>query len=340
VGYVVGVLTLESAEVEEILAAERLAMLPFIFASALATLLAAALLALVIARPLRRLAMAADQVRLSGAPRMDLAELRHRKDEIGDLALALEEMTGALADRIDANERFAADVSHEIKNPLTSIRSAVEMASRTSDEAQRGVLLGIIGTDVKRLDRLITDMTRASRLEAETARGAQERVDLARLLSDICESYAALGDGRAAVTYLGDLDPAPVMGLSGPLGQVFLNLIDNARSFSPPGGAVRVGLERIAGREGRIVRATVEDDGPGIPQGALETIFQRFYTDRPKGTAFGANSGLGLSIARQIVDAHEGRIYAENIAGLDGASVLGARLVVELPLAAPAPQRA
>jgi two-component system sensor histidine kinase ChvG len=340
---VLGVLTLESADVDEILAAERRSMLPFIVAAGAISLLFSALLALVVAKPLRALANAADQVRESGGTRLVLPAESRRKDEIGDLAQALERMTGALADRIDANERFAGDVSHEIKNPLTSIRSAVETARNVSDPAARDKLLGIIQADVQRVDRLITDITRSSRLEAETARGQQEPVDLGRLLVEICETYAATeGPDDPKVVFQGPPPPgANVFGQEGPLGQVFRNLIDNARSFSPPGGVVTVSLTLLLRRDGRWLQAKVEDQGPGIPSESLERIFKRFYTDRPKGAAFGRNSGLGLSIARQIVEAHRGRIWAENILQdsngpkdmVRGAGTKGARLTVELPTA-------
>lgn len=330
---VVGVLTLEAGDVDDILMAERRAMLPFVLASAAVILLSSVMLALGIARPLRRLADAADRLRRTGATRLVLPEVSRRKDEIGDLGQALERMTAALADRIDSNERFAADVAHEIKNPLTSIRSAVETARTVQDADSRARMLGIIAADVGRLDRLITDIARASRLEAETARGAAERVDLAQLLAEITDIYTATrAPNDPVVTFKG---PPPsdciVAGQPGPLGQVFRNLIDNAKSFSPPGGAVTIAVESVRRREGRIVRATVSDQGPGIPPANLETIFERFYTDRPKGAAFGGNSGLGLSIARQIVDAHKGRIHAENIPGLEEGQSLGARLIVELP---------
>jgi two-component system, OmpR family, sensor histidine kinase ChvG len=335
VGYVVGAVTLESADVERILAAERLALIPYVVGAAIGIFLASLVLALMIAQPLRRLAGEADKVRVGSAERLFVPDVRHRKDEIGELAMALEGMTGALADRIDANEQFAADVSHEIKNPLTSIRSAVETVRQTNDDTTRQRLLGVIAQDVGRLDRLITDMTRASRIEAETARGALERVDLAKLLSDIAASYALLTDGRAKVSYEGDIVEAAVIGQPGPIGQVVLNLIDNARSFAPADGHVRLNVGLLPVRDGAIVRLVVEDDGPGIPEANLEAIFRRFYTDRPKGAAFGGNSGLGLSIARQIVEALNGRIYAENV-HLPGATASqGARLIVELP-AAPA----
>ena len=334
VGYIVGAITLESGDVERIMAAERVALLPFILSAAIVTLGSAFWVAWSLARPLRSLALAADNVRLSGAAKLEVPHIRKRHDEIGDLAHALEAMTGALAERIDTNERFAADVSHEIKNPLTSIRSAVETARSAVDPAKREQLLGIIASDVGRLDRLITDMTRASRIEAETARGALERVNIAQMLTDLAGSYESLSDGRARVAFVSEANAAEVLGQPGPLAQVFLNLIDNARSFSPPGGMVRLRMGIIPGKDHKsMIRVTVEDEGPGIPDSALEKVFQRFYTDRPKGTAFGANSGLGLSIARQIVTAHEGTIWAENVKDrLDG-PIRGARFVVELPAA-------
>jgi two-component system sensor histidine kinase ChvG len=186
-----------------------------------------------------------------------------------------------------------------------------------------------------RLDRLITDISRASRLEAETARGVENRVDLGKLLFEISDTYSATGrEGEARVEFKGPPPPgAFVNGQEGPLGQVFRNLIDNARSFTPEGDIVTVSLTLIVRRDGRWLRAMVEDEGPGIPKDNLETIFQRFYTERPKGAAFGRNSGLGLSIARQIVEAHRGKIWAENIADPGTGDTIGARLVVELPAA-------
>jgi two-component system, OmpR family, sensor histidine kinase ChvG len=333
---VLGTVTLESADVERILVAERASMIPFIIGAAIAIFLSSLLLALFIAQPLRRLAWAADRLRLTGATRLHLPDVSKRKDEIGGLAHSLEAMTGALADRIDANERFAADVSHEIKNPLASIRSAVDSARAVNDEERRGKLLGIVAQDVKRLDRLITDISRASRIEAETARSDLDEVDLGQMLFELARVYPSPADEphHVEVAFSGARPVgAVVMGQASALGQVFRNLIDNARSFSPEGGRVSLALEIAKTRDGPLVRATVEDQGPGIPPENLETIFRRFYTQRPKGEAFGGNSGLGLSIARQIVTAHNGRIYAQNIER-DG-QVTGARLVVELPLAPP-----
>jgi len=329
---VLGVLTLESNDIDSILAEERRARTPFIIGAGVLILLSSTLLALVIAPPLRRLALAADNVRASGGTRLaPPQDIISRKDEIGHLAQALERLTGALSERIEANARFAADVSHEIKNPLTSIRSAVETARSVSDSAAREQLLGVIAADVRRLDRLITDMSRASRLEAETAFGGAAAVDIARLLLELCHTYQVTRQDGASVRYFGPPDAVYLKGQDGPLGQVFRNLVDNARSFSAAEGEVRVSLTTAGSRERRVILASVEDSGPGIPPDNLETIFQRFYTLRPQGAAFGGNSGLGLSIARQIVEAHKGRIWAENRA--EG----GARFIVELPLAGEGP---
>jgi two-component system sensor histidine kinase ChvG len=327
---VLGTVTLESADVERILVAERSAMLPFVGGAAIAIFLSSLLLAAFIARPLERLATAADRLRLTGSTRLDLPDVSKRRDEIGALSQSLEAMTGALADRIDANERFAADVSHEIKNPLASIRSAVEAARAVSDPERQTQLLGIVAQDVKRLDRLITDIARASHIEAETARLDLGAVDIGSLLFDLTRAYAPPpGEETGATVLFKGARPegAVVNGQAGPLGQVFRNLIDNARSFSPEGGAVVVTADIVRSKEGSFIRAVIEDEGPGIPPENLETVFQRFYTQRPRGAAFGGNSGLGLSIAQQIVTSHKGRIYAQN------RDEGGARLVVELPLA-------
>lgn len=330
---IMGTVTIESADVERILVAERASMIPFMLGATIAILLSSMLLALSIARPLRRLAGAADSLRMTGATRLTMPDLSKRRDEIGALSHSLEEMTGALADRIDANERFAADVSHEIKNPLASIQSAVTSAQNAANPDQQKQMLAIVAQDVHRLDRLITDIARASRIEAETARGDLENVDVGALLFELARAYSPDDRIQVPVVFKG---PKPeglrVVGQAGPLGQVFRNLIDNARSFSPEGGRVFVSIEQARGADGPIVRALVEDEGPGIPPENLETIFQRFYTQRPRGAAFGGNSGLGLSIARQIVTAHHGKIYAQNIDGPQN-QPSGARFIVELPLA-------
>ena len=332
---VLGVLTLESNDVDRILAQERTARMPFIFGAGVIILLSSTLLAIVVAWPLRRLAEAADRLRASGGTRLSApADIITRRDEIGHLAQALERLTAALSERIDSNARFAADVAHEIKNPLTSIRSAVETVRGVADRDARERLLAIIAADVRRLDRLISDISRASRLEAETALGAADVIDLTRLLDELTQIYQATRRDGVNVQFEGPRGEVWVRGQEGPLGQVFRNLIENARSFSPADGLVSLSLAIDGPRERRLVRVLVEDFGPGVPAENLETIFQRFYTQRPQGTAFGANSGLGLSIARQIVTAHKGRIWAEN--RREG----GARFVVELPLAREGSRRA
>ncbi len=325
---VVGVLTLEAGDVDEIIARERANLIPFILIAMAVTLLSSVLLTVLVAQPVLRLAAAADRVKLARARSISMPDLARRDDEIGDLSRSLESMTDTLSERMDAIERFAADVAHEIRNPLTSIRSAVETLDLVGDGAARERLMGILKQDVGRLDRLVTDISNASRLDAELSRDAPRRIELGRLLTDISNVYdASARPGEVTVALLlPDGAPPTVSGREGPLGQVFRNLIDNARSFSPPGGTVRVMLSHAQGQ----VRVIVDDDGPGIPPDNLETVFERFYTSRPKGAAFGGNSGLGLSIARQIVQAHGGEIHAENRPGEDG-EVAGARFVVSLP---------
>ena len=336
---VLGVLTLEAGDVNETLSAQRRALMPFALVALGVNLLGSLLMHMFVARPVMRLSAAADEVRLQRARAISLPDLESRKDEIGDLARSLETMTAALSDRMDAIEAFAADVAHEIKNPLTSIRSALETLPLVRTDAQREKLTTLLQQDVRRLDRLITDISNASRLDAELNRDRPRPIDLTVLLSEIVGVYeAGRRPGEARVVF----DPpagghAFVVGRDGPLGQVFRNLIDNARSFSPPDGVVRVTLARDDLDGARPVRVRVDDDGPGIPPENLETVFERFYTSRPRGTAFGTNSGLGLSIVRQIVEAHGGRVWAANRTGADG-GVAGARLEVALP-AAPAGRR-
>lgn len=331
VSAVVGVLTLEASDIEEIVRAERAALLPFIIVAILVAFTTSSLLTLAIARPLRNLALAADRVRSGLSDALDFPQLTRRRDEIGDLATALHSMTETLIERISANERFAADVAHELKNPLTSIRSAVETAERVQgDPVALEKLRRVIASDVRRLDRLITDISNASRFEAEATRVPMARLDIGRLCQDIVETYAALADERAVQVVFHDETAGAglhVRGRAGPLGQVLRNLIDNARSFSPGGGAVTVTLwQANAGRQ-TLARITIDDNGPGIPPDKLEKIFERFYTDRPPGAVFGNNSGLGLSIVAQIVETHRGEVSAENRPSG------GARFVIDLPAA-------
>ena len=327
---VLGVLTLEAGDVESVIAAQRRALIPFILIAVGVALISSLLLTQLIAVPVLRLARAADRVRLSRSRAIALPDLARRDDELGDLTRSLEAMTQALSDRMVAIERFAADVAHELRNPMTSIRSAVETLEIVKAEGPRARLLGILQLDVDRLDRLITDISNASRLDAEMSRDAPAPLDVGRLLGDICGLYeATLNPGASHVRYI---EPASgealtVIGREGPLSQVFRNLIDNARSFSPQGGEVRVSLRR-SGDQALVV---IDDDGPGIPAENIETIFERFYTSRPKGAAFGGNSGLGLAIARQIIDTHGGRIWAENRE--QNGALAGARFLVCVPLA-------
>ena len=329
---VLGVLSLEAGDVEGIIGAERRALAPFILIAVGVALLSSLALTQLIAVPVLRLARADDRVRLSRTRAIALPDLSRRRDELGDLTRSLESMTGALSDRMDEIERFAADVAHELRNPMTSIRSAVETLDLVKDAAPRARLLGILKQDVNRMERLVTDISNASRLDAELSRDAPAPFDLVRLLRDISKTYSATSRVDAAkVAFVGTQSPSSINinGREGPLSQVFRNLIDNARSFSPPGGTVVISVDH----SGDEVFAFIDDDGPGMPPENLETVFERFYTSRPKGAAFGGNSGLGLAIARQIVEAHGGRIWAENRRGDADSSPVGARFVVALPIA-------
>ena len=309
----------------------------------LVSVLLSVYLASTIARPIRRLAAAASAVRYGTGRRLELPDFRKRGDEIGDLAEALREMTEGLWVRLDAIEHFAADVAHEIKNPLTSLRSAVETVARVEEPEQQRKLMSIILDDVQRLDRLISDISDASRLDAELSRAESETVDVGGLLEALVEVHkATLGEeqegdrtGAEAPRFELALPPGRpllVQGLEGRLGQVFRNLIANAISFSPPGGTIRLAARRDDGW----ALVTVEDEGPGIPEGKLDSVFDRFYSERPEGEKFGTHSGLGLSISRQIIEAHRGSIEAQNRAGIGSqramGGVAGARFVVKLPL--------
>jgi two-component system sensor histidine kinase ChvG len=307
----------------------------YVFGAALGvTILLSMYLASTIARPIRRLADAADRVRHAKGRQVTIPDLSHRKDEVGELSASLTEMTQALWDRLDAIERFAADVAHEIKNPLTSVRSAVETVARVDDPQQQKKLMGIILDDVQRLDRLISDISDASRLDAELSRAASEPVALERLLDALVEVQRATHDDETGPRFVLDLpvdgeggtDSLTVPGMEGRLAQVFRNLLANAATFSPEGGCVRV----AAWREDEAVVITIADDGPGIPPNKLDAIFDRFYTERPKSEKFGAHSGLGLSISRQIVEAHGGSIRAENRMD-DNGGIAGAIFTVRLP---------
>jgi two-component system, OmpR family, sensor histidine kinase ChvG len=334
---VVGTLTLESGDVDEILAAERRGLLPFIFVALVVSILSSALLAFLVADPLRRLAEAADNMRKTGEKRMHVPTLTRRRDEIGELAQALEEMTDALGDRIDSNEHLVQDIAHEVKNPLTSISNAVQMARTAKDDPTRERMLGLIQNDVRRIDRLITDVKNAIHLDAELQRASMTLIDMGRLAAEISDIYQQTrNEGSPGVVFVREGDggkPASVRGYEGPLVQVLRNLIENARTFSPPSGMVTVTLSTDPSHRGPgRLRLTVDDNGPGIPPENLETIFRRFYTSRPEGASFGTHSGLGLSIAREIIEAHGGLIHAENRLDAQGTRK-GARFVIDLPTA-------
>ena len=337
---VVGALMLSTGgeEVERAMRAIRLDILQ-VFAVALGvTVLLSLYLAGTIARPINRLAAAAERVRTGRGRHVEIPDFAGRRDEIGELSRDLRAMTDALWQRMDAIERFAADVAHEIKNPLTSLRSAVETVARVDDPDQQKRLMSIIVDDVHRLDRLISDISDASRLDAELSRDVPIPVDLRQLLMALTEiERAAASDARPAVElHLAEGADLTVCASEGRLGQVFRNVIANAISFSPADGRIVVRAERLDRSDGDMVMVSIEDDGPGIREENLESIFERFYSDRPikgpdgKGEKFGTHSGLGLSISRQIVAAANGRIWAENRRRADG-TICGARFVVELP---------
>src|SRR5579883_153304 len=326
-------LSSDSSEIDQAVRAVRFEILKVFIIALGVTVLLSVYLAGTIARPIRRLAAAAERVRRGHGRQVLIPDFTGRGDEIGDLSGAFRDMTSALWQRMDAIEHFAADVAHEIKNPLTSLRSAVETAARVADPVKQRKLLAVVLEDVQRLDRLITDISDASRLDAELSRVELEPVMIGRMLEALVDVHQATAadDGPCLVLTLpgpvgtpeGDL---PVLGIEGRLVQVFRNLIANALSFSPPGASIYI----AAKRKGDVVVITVEDEGPGIPEGKLEAIFERFYSERPAGEKFGTHSGLGLSISKQIIEAHRGTIRAENRRDIDG-SLLGARFIVRLP---------
>ena len=341
---VVGALMLSTngSEVERAMRAIRLDILQ-VFAVALGvTVLLSLYLAGTIARPINRLAAAAERVRAGRGRHAVIPDFSGRRDEIGELSRDLRAMTEALWQRMDAIERFAADVAHEIKNPLTSLRSAVETVARIDDPVQQKRLMSIIVDDVHRLDRLISDISNASRLDAELSRDVPSPIDLHQVLAALTDiEHAVASSDRAKIDWQLDADSdLTVYASEGRLGQVFRNIIANAMSFSPADTTITVHAERLSRRAGDVIRVVVEDDGPGIPEENLESIFDRFYSDRPiegpdgKGEKFGTHSGLGLSISRQIVEAADGRIWAENRRTGDGA-ICGARFIVDLPAGAP-----
>lgn len=319
-------LTVDTPDVIDLVRRERMTSF-LVFLVILAFSLALSLyLARTIVVPLRQLALAAHRVRLGRQRDVVVPRLPHRRDEIGGLARALADMTAALRQRIDATEAFAADVAHELKNPLASIRSAIEALGSVKDVKAREQLFGLIEEDVRRIDRLITDISAASRLDAELSRARLQPVDLAALVDGLVGAQTAVGrlenDVQLAVS-LPEKGRAMVFADADRLAQVVNNLIDNALSFSPPGGRIEVGLRRLD----QWVELRVEDEGPGVPAEARDAIFERFYSERPRHEDYGKHSGLGLSIARAIVDALDGQIRVEG--RTDGRP--GAAFVVLLP---------
>ena len=339
---VLGVLLLSTrgGDIDNIVSAERWGIVRVSLFAAAVTIVLSIILANTIAGPVQRLSAAAESVRHSVKARAQIPDFTDRTDEIGHLSGALRDMTNALYKRIDAIESFAADVAHELKNPLTSLRSATETLPLAKNDDSRERLMEIIKHDVKRLDRLISDISDASRLDAELAREDATAVDMAELLRTTVSLFNDIHRDDTPevvldIAYAPGAWPYRVMGHDSRLSQVIVNLLDNAISFSPPGGRVAVLVRRM----GHEIQISVEDEGPGIPDENLERIFERFYTDRPQEN-FGQNSGLGLNISRQIAVAHGGRLWAENRPpkgvgrGKGDASVGrsgGARFVMRLP---------
>jgi two-component system sensor histidine kinase ChvG len=334
---VLGVLLLstQAGDIDKIVHAERMAIFRVFGVAAMVNIVLSLLLASTIATPLRRLSAAAVRVRRGARVREEIPDFSDRQDEIGNLSVALRGMTNALYDRIAAIESFAADVSHELKNPLTSLRSAVETLPLARNEHSRKRLMDVIQHDVRRMDRLISDISDASRLDAELARQDGVAVDMEKLLTDLVDIARQTRAGGKDVAIELKIDRRnagksgfTVLGHDLRLGQVVTNLIENARSFVPEtGGRIVIHLVRRRGT----VQVRVEDNGPGIRAEVIERVFERFYTDRPDGEDFGQNSGLGLSISRQIIEAHGGTLTAENIPGDEADNWQGARFIIELP---------
>jgi len=334
----VGTMALTSAagEIDALVRQEREQILQLFVIGIMVSIGLSLVLASTIANPLAELAAAAElgrdrNARKMAPGRVRIPDLTARPDEIGRLSGALRGMVAALYDRIEANEQFAADVAHEIKNPLASLRSAVGTMRIAKREDQREKMLEIIDHDVSRLDRLVSDIANASRLDSELVREEEQSFDLMKMLGNLNE-FLGRDANTKGIDFISDLPPQPIViqGLEGRLAQVFVNLITNAISFCEEGDAIRIWARK---RENRVL-VVVEDTGPGIPEDALEKVFQRFYSERPAGQ-FGNNSGLGLAISKQIVEAHGGVIWAENIRPTEAdllSEPLGARFVVGLPV--------
>ncbi len=334
---VLGVLLLstQAGDIDNIVHAERLAIMRVFGVATLVNVLLSLVLSSTIANPLRRLSAAAIRVRRGAKEREEIPDFSVRQDEIGNLSIALREMTNALYDRIDAIESFAADVSHELKNPLTSLRSAVETLPLAKSDDSKKRLMDVIQHDVRRLDRLISDISDASRLDAELARVDAGSIDLETFLRDLVDVSRQIRSTKKQVEIEYVVDRKPnvktrfvIKGHDLRIGQIITNLIENARSFVPQqDGKIIVRLVRTRSR----CVVYIEDNGPGIQAENIDRIFERFYTDRPESEGFGQNSGLGLSISRQIAEAHGGSLRAENIVDDESEKLLGARFILALP---------
>ncbi|MCB9987972.1 MAG: sensor N-terminal transmembrane domain-containing protein [Rhodospirillales bacterium] len=317
-------MTRDSGSIDTKMNLIRFRVMAFFYSVLSLTILLSVYLAWIIANPLQRLARASERIRRGGDRETVIPDLSRRGDEIGALSVALRDMTQALWDRMDSIERFAADVAHELKNPLTSLHSAVETLGKVKTENDRQRLTDIIHHDVRRLDRLITDISEASRLDSALSREEMGIVDISALLETLIRPYQT--DNHHKILF-----PAPetgtyeVRGNEGRLAQIFDNLIGNALSFSPPDGTVTINLAA----DKQQITITVSDEGSGIPENKKEEIFERFYTERPGHEEYGRHSGLGLSIARQIVTAHKGEIQADNIRNA-AEQITGARFTVKL----------
>lgn len=337
-GSTVGVVAVVSpaGEIQGIVRAERERMLQMFIIATLVSIGLSLVLASTIANPLSDLAEAAELGRDRDARKMRhnrirIPDLTARPDEIGRLSGALRGMVSALYNRIEGNEQFAADVAHEIKNPLASLRSAVGTLRMVKRDDQREKLLDVIDHDVRRLDRLVSDISNASRLDSELVKEEEEEFNLLQMLDNL-NQYLGEDARSKGIDYITDMPAEPILvnGLEARLAQVFVNLITNAISFCEEGDAIRVWARK---RENRVL-VVVEDTGPGIPDQALTKIFKRFYSQRPE-EHFGNNSGLGLAISKQIIEAHGGVIWAENIRPTEAditSDPLGARFVVGLPV--------
>ena len=341
-------LSTRGGDIDEVIADQRASIIYMAGFVSFVTLVFSLILAAVIAGPMHRLAKAAEHVRRDVKTKRKIPDYSHRRDEIGHLSRALNDMTAAIYRRMEAIETFAADVAHELKNPLSSLRSAAELLPRARTEEQRNELVRVIGDDVRRLDRLITEISDASRLDAELARERGKPLNVANLLIGVSnvnngfhrDDYPPIELNIEGINHEKAAQKSRAFTVNGhetQLTRVLTNLLDNAASFSPEDGKIMLSMRRLP--KTREIEILVEDEGPGINNQDLEKIFNRFYTDRPEEHGSGKNSGLGLHLARQIVEAHGGRIWAENRTlprpqtGAARAPQRGARFVIRLPAA-------